>query len=288
VLIFNGDQSDTQLLNQLDLHGINGRDSVVVQSGWRMSQEVKFTSLVEKYSPKLIIIDSLTSCASSVHEENKKEFANPLYRLTKGNGTLFPACTILVLHHSNKQGGFRGTSAIQAAVDEVWSLKEPPQGSTLGPKARLLTVEKSRIVGRQRNQQFVQKCDRDEYHTIEDLVNVQNIPADLSTIQDRVLAALRSVYPERRTIRELAEDSKVDAGLMGVKRAVEHLRNKKFIVQDGKLPTKKQNHAALYKAVVSFDPPFVYEDNDYDIEDDDKDLRAGDGGLNGELQGPDS
>ena len=38
---------------------------------------------------------------------------------------VFPATTILVIHHANKQGGFRGTSSIRDAVDETWKLSKP-------------------------------------------------------------------------------------------------------------------------------------------------------------------
>ena len=35
--------------------------------------------------------------------------------------------TILIIHHANKNGGFRGTSAIRDAVDETWKLSKPTQ-----------------------------------------------------------------------------------------------------------------------------------------------------------------
>jgi hypothetical protein len=52
-----------------------------------------------------------------------KEFASPIYWLANNNGRTFPACTILLIHHANKTGGFRGTTAIRDAVDEVWGLR---------------------------------------------------------------------------------------------------------------------------------------------------------------------
>jgi hypothetical protein len=50
-------------------------------------------------------------------------------------------CAILVLHHENKNGGVRGTTAIKANVSEVWHLKRCDQ---LGANHRLLEIEKSR------------------------------------------------------------------------------------------------------------------------------------------------
>ena len=62
-----------------------------------------------------------------------------------------PATTILIIHHANKNGGFRGTSAIRDAVDETWSLKRPesdPQKRSkeqqqLKPHERLIEVRKA-------------------------------------------------------------------------------------------------------------------------------------------------
>merc|ERR1711991_1213746 len=73
-------------------------------------------------------------------------FASPLYRLTNNNGHSFPATTILVIHHANKQGGFRGTSSIRDAVDETWKLSKPTQEQVnkVGRNSRFISIEKSR------------------------------------------------------------------------------------------------------------------------------------------------
>ena len=107
---------------------------------------------METYKPKLVVIDSLIGCSGGkAFDENKSDFATPLYWLTKNNGDLFPATTILIIHHASKNGGFRGTSAIRDAVDETWSLKRPetdPQKRSkqqqIQRHERLIEVEKSR------------------------------------------------------------------------------------------------------------------------------------------------
>ena len=73
-----------------------------------------------------MIIDSLIGCSGGkAFDENKSDFATPLYWLTRNNGDAFPPTTIVVIHHANKNGNFRGSSAIRDAVDEVISLKKP-------------------------------------------------------------------------------------------------------------------------------------------------------------------
>jgi hypothetical protein len=95
------------------------------------------------------VIDSLDGCNdSNPYEENRREYALPLKRLARRNGQDFGACTIIVIHHNNRNGGFRGTSAIKAAVDETWNMQRIPVDKTVEMgvpvSSRLITVEKSR------------------------------------------------------------------------------------------------------------------------------------------------
>ena len=85
---------------------------------------------------------------SNPYEENRREYARPLKRLARRNGKDFASCSIIVIHHNNRNGGFRGTSAIRAAVDETWNMVRLDNKQTLelglGFNSRLVTVEKSR------------------------------------------------------------------------------------------------------------------------------------------------
>ena len=68
-----------------------------------------------------------------------------LYWLSRNNGTTFHGATILIIHHANKTGGFRGTSAIRDAVDETWHLQKPGKDQQEVPvNSRIITIEKSR------------------------------------------------------------------------------------------------------------------------------------------------
>ena len=39
-------------------------------------------------------------------------------------GWTFQRAAILIIHHNTKEGKFRGTSAIKAAVDETWNMRK--------------------------------------------------------------------------------------------------------------------------------------------------------------------
>ena len=70
---------------------------------------LSFIKLMQTYTPKLVVIDSLIGCSGGrAFDENKSDFAQPLYWLTRNNGVLFPRTTILIIHHANKNGGFQG------------------------------------------------------------------------------------------------------------------------------------------------------------------------------------
>lgn len=53
-------------------------------------------------------------------------------------------CSVLVLHHENKLGGVRGTTAIRNSVSEVWHLRKGEPKENLTPLKRVLEIEKSR------------------------------------------------------------------------------------------------------------------------------------------------
>ena len=78
-------------------------------------------------------------------DQNRAEYADPLYFLSMRNGTAFPAVGQLVIHHSNQEGGARGTTALEDAVDEVWSIRKPnkDEQEKLG-NTRIIEIGKSR------------------------------------------------------------------------------------------------------------------------------------------------
>ncbi len=100
----------------------------------------KLRETIEKEQPKLVVIDSLTSCnRNTAVEEKNVEYARTLYELR--DIAMETGCAVIVLHHENKNGQVRGTTAIKANVSEVWHLKRCDK---LSSTHRLLEVEKSR------------------------------------------------------------------------------------------------------------------------------------------------
>ncbi len=232
VLILNGDQSEVQVKQQMQDLELGHGDPIRVVMGWDLNWYLRFVKLVEKHQPALVVIDSITGCSrGSAFDENRKEFAGPLYWLANNNGRLFPACTILVVHHSNKAGGFRGTTALRDAVDEVWSLRKPSEKELerVGFSSRLITVEKSRA-GRG-GSKLLLKMLEDLTFELKDYVEMTTESATPASIVDRVLQRLRSAAKsdEGRTRQDLHSDPLCGGSVVGIKKALQRLEARGLI-----------------------------------------------------------
>jgi hypothetical protein len=257
VLILNGDQSEVQVKQQMQDLELGHNDPIRVVMGWDLNWYLRFVKLVEKHQPALVIIDSITGCSrGSAFDENRKEFAGPLYWLSNNNGRLFPACTILVVHHSNKAGGFRGTTALRDAVDEVWSLRKPSEKELerVGFSSRLITIEKSRA-GRG-GSKLLLKMLEDLTFELKDYVEMTVESATPASIVDRVLQRLRSAAKagEGRTRSELNADPICGGSVTGIKKALQRLESH-GLVRSTEEPSNKRVGSSVkrYFAVVSRD-----------------------------------
>jgi hypothetical protein len=230
VLILNGDQSEVQVQQQMRDLEFRRTDPVTVVMGWDLNWYYRFVKLIEKHQPKLVIIDSITGCSrGSAFDENKKEFASPIYWLANNNGRLFPACTILLIHHANKTGGFRGSTAIRDAVDEVWGLRRPDkkQVEQTGYNARLITVEKSRA-GRD-GSKLLMKLENDLTFSLADYVEVDTDSSSPASIVDRVLQRLRAAYPRALSRSDLAADPLCGGSVTAIRKALQRLVSRGLI-----------------------------------------------------------
>ena len=253
VLILNGDQSEVQVQQQLRDLEFQAEDPVTVVMGWDLNWYYRFVKLIEKHQPKLVIIDSITGCSrGSAFDENKKEFASPIYWLANNNGRTFPACTILLIHHANKTGGFRGSTAIRDAVDEVWGLRRPDkkQVEQTGYNARLITVEKSRA-GRD-GSKLLMKLESDLTFSLADYVELDQDSASPASIVDRVLQRLRAAYPRSLSRSDLAADPLCGGSVAAIRKALQRLLSRGLVEVAGLAPTGARP-TQLFQAVLSRD-----------------------------------
>jgi len=253
VLILNGDQSEVQVQQQLRDLEFQASDPVTLVMGWDLNWYYRFVKLIEKHRPKLVVIDSITGCSrGSAFDENKKEFASPIYWLANNNGRTFPACTILLIHHANKTGGFRGSTAIRDAVDEVWGLRRPDkrQVEQTGHNARLITVEKSRA-GRD-GSRLLMKLENDLTFSLTDYAEVDQDSTNPASIVDRVLQRVRAAYPRSVTRSDLAADPLCGGSVAGITKATQRLVSRGLIWISETHPSKGGgSRVPAYQALVS-------------------------------------
>jgi hypothetical protein len=254
VLLLNGDQPLVQMQEQMEEVEMPADAPVIVRTDWSLQAYARFQKLLQKYRPKLVVIDSLIGCSGGrAFDENKSDFATPLYWLTRNNGVAFPACTILIIHHANKTGGFRGTSAIRDAVDETWSLKKPSdkQLEQTGHNARIITIEKSRS-GRGGTSLLLRQ-EADLSFTLADWTpEVDPNETAPSGITDRVLQRLRVVYPATKTREELNADALCGGSVAAIRKSLQRLQKRGLIhVVDAKRTSRGGSPIKVYQAVIA-------------------------------------
>ena len=245
VLILNGDQPLTQLREQLEEVDYPINKNTKILTDWQLQRYAQFVQLIRDHEPKLVIIDSLIGCSGGkAFDENKSDFATPLYWLTRNNGNLFPKTTILIIHHANKNGGLRGTSAIRDAVDETWALSKPSEeeASRVGKFSRLITIEKSRQ-GRMGTQLLMQMQDDLTFTIADHTPEVESEPTPTS-VTGRVLQRLRIVFPQTRTTNELVDDPVLEGKPAAIRKSVQRLAKRGLI-------ESVSNDPIEYKAVLA-------------------------------------
>jgi hypothetical protein len=225
---------------------------------WALQRYAQFIKLMEKVQPKLVVIDSLIGCSGGrAFDENKSDFATPLYWLTRNNGVLFPATTILIIHHANKQGGFRGTSAIRDAVDETWSLRKPSkedvEKGSAPAHSRIITIEKSRS-GRSGTALIMRQEDDLSFSMADFTPEVDPGNTAPSSVIDKVLQRLRTGHPRLFTHSDLNADPVVGGKTDAIRKALHRLVKRGLVTEVSGVGRygKKSYQAVLARGEVAY------------------------------------
>jgi len=97
--------------------------------------------LVEK-NIRLWVVDNLSALAPGIDENSKREF-DPINQFFLE--LRFAGISTIVLHHTGKKGGQRGTSAREDIIDTSIILKKPPDYSAKQGARFVLSFTKSRV-----------------------------------------------------------------------------------------------------------------------------------------------
>lgn len=241
VLWCNADQSLETLEEQLDAQGIANESWFHVYHDFRLRHTNRLAAKIRQLKPALVIVDSLAASQPTI-DGNKQIVSAPLYWLEANNGTAFPKCTFVVIHHNNKQGGFRGHSSIRDACSEMWSISKPTdlemQENAWGEdtfRRRKITIGKSRS-GRE-GDELVTFLHEDFTMDLEDFTPVQRFrPGGSVSVYDRVHIVLREATErgESLTRKEIGVMVNADGGKAAsnsaIRKSLQRLLNRELVV----------------------------------------------------------
>jgi ribosomal protein S25 len=229
-IYFSADMSEQDFEEEFELHEIKNEQNLRFQPGFNLYRKMQFVKLMNSFKPDIIVIDSLSSCSGAkASDENKAEFAQPLYWLNTNNGTLWPSCAIVIIHHSSKStGGARGSSAIGAAVAEIWNITKPPKDSGLSQQdQRVIRIGKSRI-GRE-GESLVQTQNEDLTISLVEAKRPEEMQTRAGTVAERIVNRL--VTARRPMTRmELNADPLVGGSVAAIQKTLQRLVNRGIVV----------------------------------------------------------
>ncbi|MBW4425328.1 MAG: AAA family ATPase [Nostoc desertorum CM1-VF14] len=146
VLIYQGDESKHDMLQALNKRGFKPgtevRNKTGVRFGWNTDAMPTLYEDAAEFKPAIVMIDSLTFVNRySLYDENRTEYSRPVLELNKFAAET--GITVVIVHHTNRNGQARGTTAVRNAVSEVIKLEKDSNPSA-NPQEKILTIEKSR------------------------------------------------------------------------------------------------------------------------------------------------
>jgi archaellum biogenesis ATPase FlaH len=142
-LLIQTDESPQHMVRTLKTRGFDGTLKLRYKTKWSVEQVATLRAEVERHRPNFIVIDNLATVSRySLFSENDVEYARPILLLNEIAREF--GCTIIIIHHSSKGGGSRGTTAINNSVDYVLKLEKDPNHPSPDAPERLLTFEKAR------------------------------------------------------------------------------------------------------------------------------------------------
>jgi len=145
ILFYQGDEQPGDMLQSLQMLGYEEGDInkyIRVRFGWSFDNMATLIKDLKEFNPDFVLFDSMSfGQRFSSCKEGDSEFARPILECT--GLAVQHGCTFLFIHHTNKGGDIRGTTATRNAVSEVWRLKKDSR-----PEAtqydRILEIDKSR------------------------------------------------------------------------------------------------------------------------------------------------
>nr|WP_230968035.1 AAA family ATPase [Nostoc sp. WHI] len=195
------DEAPNDTISVLESRGYEDTMEIYLKSKWTVDHSESLREEIKRLGVQFVLIDSLSTVnKNSLFSENDVEYARPILRLKDIAQEL--GITILIIHHANKAGETRGSSAIFASVSEVWKLeRDTSQEAPSDGTGRLLTIEKSR--SRAPATYKLQFCPEDKSWIC---LGKQGEMGDTTVLKDRILEFLEIHRGTAYEVEELTHE----------------------------------------------------------------------------------
>lgn len=231
VLYVQTDEAPNDTISVLESRGYEDTMEIHLKSKWTVDHTESLSREIKRLGVQFVLIDSLSTVnKNSLFSENDVEYARPILRLKDIAQEL--GVTILIIHHANKAGDTRGSSAIFASVSEVWKLeRDTAQDAPSDGTGRLLTIEKSR--SRAPAIYKLQFCVEDKSWTC---LGKQGETGDTTVLKDRIVEFLE----KHRGIAYEAEEftHEIGGNFDSIRRALFQLAEDGVIYKKELIPRK--------------------------------------------------
>ncbi|MEQ9486168.1 DnaB-like helicase N-terminal domain-containing protein [Coleofasciculus sp. F4-SAH-05] len=201
ILIVQTDETKPEMIASLKRYGFDAGLNCRFLTTWSVEEMPRLIREIKQFKPDAVLIDSLSSVSQySAVEESDSKFAIPVLTLRRLAG-VFDFWGAIV-HHSNKEGGVRGTTAIEAAASTVLKI-ERITGSPPTSGKRLVSFTKSRS---RRPATYLVEADWENgrWEVLEEQGGFPVLGADRS-IRQKILDFLHNSPNTRFETKELSE-----------------------------------------------------------------------------------
>lgn len=237
VLIIQTDEPSIDTNERLNIAGFSDipKGRISIETNWQFSQIRQLRQWIEYEKPAFVMIDSLTSANRNASvEEKDASYGSVLYELRDIANEFH--CSIMVLHHENKGGSARGTTAILNNVSEVWHLQKGNKDEKLTDKQRILEIKKSRSGC---NGRFLIELNEDDYSW-----HKQENTSQPQSKKERILAFLQERPGVQFTPEELA--SEFGGTVDSVRKILDRLKKSGQIQTEQREKTTGQGNRSKY------------------------------------------
>jgi len=142
ILFIQTDELKDEMISSLRQSGFNGNENIEFKLNWSIDNIPSLYKELPRFKDGICLIDSLSSVNTGLISENDIEYARPILVLQKLSQEF--NITFVILHHSSREGGMRGSTALEAAASMILKLTYDPDDSSIDSPKRILEIQKSR------------------------------------------------------------------------------------------------------------------------------------------------